>query len=103
MKRILLLASMISLAVASAGNTFSLKFYQPTVVNGKTLKPGEAKIEVQDNKAIVKQGKTTVEAAIKVETGAKKYLYTTVGYKEGDSHQIKDIELAGTTTKLLFE
>jgi outer membrane protein assembly factor BamA len=102
-KRVLLLASVISLAVASAANSFNLNLYQPTVVNGTTLKPGEAKLELKDNKAIVKQGKTSAEATVKVESAEKKYLYTTIGYKEGDSHQIKDITIAGTTTKLIFE
>ena len=102
-KRVLLLVSVVSLAVASAASNFNLNFYQPTVVNGTTLKVGEAKLEVKDNKAIVKQGKTSVEATVKVETANAKYLYTTVGYKDGDGHQIKDITIAGTTTKLVFD
>src|SRR5580698_1413524 len=102
-KRVLLLVSAVSLAVASAASNYSLNFYQPTVVNGTTLKIGEAKLEIHDNKAVVKQGKTSVEATVKVETATSKYLYTTVGYKDGDNHQIKDITIAGTTTKLVFE
>jgi hypothetical protein len=102
-KRLLLLVSVMGLAVASAASNFSLNFYQPTVVNGTTLKIGEAKLEIRDNKAIVKQGKTSVEANIKVETANSKYLYTTIGYKDAENHQIKDITLAGTTTKLVFE
>ena len=102
-KRALLLVSVMGLAIASAANNFSLNFYQPTVVNGTTMKVGEAKLEIRDNKAIVKQGKTSVEANVKVETAGSKYLYTTVGYKDGENHQIKDITLAGTTTKLVFE
>ncbi|HTB13381.1 MAG TPA: hypothetical protein VK752_17490 [Bryobacteraceae bacterium] len=102
-KRALLLVSVMGLAVASAASNFNLNFYQPTVVNGTTLKVGEAKLEIRDNKAIVKQGKTSVEANVKVESSTNKYLYTTIGYKDGDNHQIKDITLAGTTTKLVFE
>jgi hypothetical protein len=102
-KRLLLLVSVMGLAVASAASNFNLNFYQPTVVNSTTLKIGEAKLEIRDNKAIVKQGKTSVEANIKVETANSKYLYTTIGYKDADNHQIKDITLAGTTTKLVFE
>ena len=102
-QRFLLLTATVGLAIAGAASSFSLNFYQPTVVNGTTLKPGEAKLEIKENKAIVKQGKTSVEASVKVETAEKKYLYTTVGYKEGDGHLIKDITLAGTTTKLVFE
>ena len=102
-KRVLVLVSVMGLAVASAASNFSLNFYQPTVVNGTTLKIGEAKLEIRDNKAIVKQGKTSVEANVKVESANSKYLYTTVGYKDGDNHQIKDITIAGTTTKVVFE
>jgi hypothetical protein len=102
-KRFALLVSVIGLAVASAASNFNLSFYQTTVVNGTTLKVGEAKLEIHDNKAVVKQGKTSVEASVKVETAPNKYLYTTIGYKDGDNHQIKDITLAGTTTKLIFE
>jgi len=102
-KRLLLLVSAVSLAVASAASNYNLNFYQPTVVNGTTLKIGEAKLEIRDNKAIVKQGKTTVEASVKVESSTAKYLYTTIGYKDGENHQIKDITIAGTTTKLVFE
>lgn len=102
-KRAFLLVSVMGLAVASAASNFSLNFYQPTVVNGTTLKVGEAKLEIHDNKATVKQGKTSVEANVKVETSNSKYLYTTIGYKDGENHQIKDITLAGTTTKLVFE
>lgn len=102
-KRAALLVSVMGLAIASAASNFNLNFYQPTVVNGTTLRVGEAKLEIRDNKAIVKQGKTSVEANVKVESAASKYLYTTVGYKDGENHQIKDITLAGTTTKLVFE
>jgi hypothetical protein len=102
-KRLLLAVSVVGLAVASAASNFNLNLYQPTVVNGTTLKVGEAKLELRDNKAFVKQGKTVAEASVKVETAKSKYIYTTVGYKEGDNHQIKDIEIAGTTTKLIFE
>jgi len=102
-QRLVLLLSVVSLAVASAANNFHIDFYQPTVVNGTTLKIGEAKLEVKDNKAVVKQGKTTVEASVKVETAKDKFLYTTVGYKDGTDHQIKDICLAGTTMRLVFE
>jgi hypothetical protein len=102
-KRAFLLVSVMGLAIASAASNFNLNFYQPTVVGGTTLKVGEAKLELHDNKATVKQGKTSVEANVKVETSGSKYLYTTIGYKDGDNHQIKDITIAGTTTKLVFE
>jgi hypothetical protein len=40
---------------------------------------------------------------VKVETNKDKYIYTTVGYKDGAKNEIKDICVAGTTTHILFE
>ena len=102
-KRVFLMLTMISLAVASAASGFKVNFYQETVINGTTFKAGEAKLELQDSKAILHQGKITAEAAVKVETNKAKYVLTTVGYKDGADHQIKDICVAGTTTHILFE
>lgn len=102
-KRFVILFAIISLAVASAGNVFRVDLYQPTMVSGTAFKAGEAKLELKDNKAILKQGKITVEIPVKVEENKGKYVYTTVGYKEGATHEIKDICLAGTTTHVLFQ
>jgi hypothetical protein len=102
-KYFLLFLSAISLALAGGANTFRVDLYQPTVINGTTLKPGEAKVEIQDGKVVFHQGKTTAEAPVKVETNKNKYSVTTVGYKDGESHQIKDICVSGTTTHIVFE
>lgn len=101
-KRAMLLLSVFSLAVASAANV-SLTLIQPTVVNGTEFKPGEAKLELKDNKALLKQGKVTAEVPIKIESNQNKYRYTSVGYKEGADHQIKEIFVGGTTKHIIFE
>jgi hypothetical protein len=101
-KRFVLLFSAISLAVvASAANTFRVDLYQPTTINGTTLKAGEAKAEIQEGKIVLRQGKTSVEASIKVENNKDKYSFTSVGYR--DDHKIKDICIGGTTTHIFFE
>ena len=100
-KRTLLMFSAITLAVASAASSIHVDLYQPTVVNGTTFKPGEAKIDLQDGKIVLHQGKTSAEASIKLETNKDKYVYTMVGYK--DDHSIKDICVAGTTTHIWFQ
>lgn len=102
-KRFLPLFAMISLAVASAGNVFRVDLYQPTMVNGTAFKAGQAKLELNNGKAVFKQGKTTVEVPVKVEENKSKYVYTTVGYKDGTTHELKDICVAGTTTHILFQ
>lgn len=102
-KGLVLLLAIVSLAAASAASAFKVSFYQPTVVNGTTFKPGEAKLELEQDKIVLRQGKLSAEAPVKVETNKGKYVYTTVGYKDGSEHQIKDICIAGTTTHILFE
>jgi hypothetical protein len=102
LKTFLLLVSAVSLAVASAASSWSVQLYQPTVVNGTTLKAGDVKIEVKDNKITFKQGKTTIQADVKVETAKDKFVYTTVGYKDSTTHEIRDITLGGTTTRVVF-
>src|SRR5207244_1821914 len=59
-----------------------LELYQPTTVAGTTLKAGDVKLELKDNKAVLKQGKIVVEASVKTETASQKFLYTAVGYKK---------------------
>jgi hypothetical protein len=55
-KRVFLLISAISMAVASAASNVNVNLYQPTTVNGTTFKTGEAKFEVNGNKVVLKQG-----------------------------------------------
>jgi hypothetical protein len=102
-KRTLAVLSLITVAVASAASSFRVDLYQTTVINGTTFKAGEAKLELKENKISLKQGKTSAEANVKVEAAKDKFLYTTIGYKDGGNHEIKDISIAGTTTRIIFE
>jgi hypothetical protein len=102
LKNAFLLVSIATLA-AAANNNFRVDLYQPTVVNGAAFKPGEAKIELRDNKIVIKQGKTSAEVDVKVEANKNKYQYTTVGSREENKQQIKDITVGGTNTHIVFE
>lgn len=102
-KRSLLFLSVFSLAVASAASV-NLNLYQPTTVNGTEFKAGEAKLELlKDGKAVLKQGKLSAEVPVKVEANKDKYNYTSVTYKDGSDHQIKDIKVGGSTKHIIFE
>jgi hypothetical protein len=102
-KRLFLLISAVSLAVASPSDTVNVNLYQPTTVNGTTFKTGEAKIELKDNKVTLKQGKVTAEAVVKVEANKAKYSFTSIVYKEGSDHNIKEIYVGGSTTRIVFD
>lgn len=90
------------LLVASAA-TYNVTLFQPSVVAGKELKPGDYKLELEDGKAIIQKGKDRVEATVKVEQGDSKFSSTSVRYAEENGKlKIQEIRLGGTTTRLVF-
>ncbi len=94
----------LALAIASAASSYRVTFFEPTVIGGSELKPGDYKIEVNGDKATIRAGKNnTVEAPVKVETANEKFSNTTVRYAKADGkNRIEEIRLGGTTTKLVF-
>jgi hypothetical protein len=103
MKRFVFVFLVLALAVASA-KTYTVTLFQPAVVGGTELQPGEYKLDVQDTKVIVlKNGKQTAESSVKVETSESKYSTTSVRYTNGDGkYRVQEIRLGGTKTKLVF-
>ena len=89
-----------ALAVASAATSYTVTFFEPVVVNGTTLKPGEYKVEVNDNKAILKKGKAVAESPVKVESNEAKYPSNSIRLA---GTQLEEIHVGGTRTKLVFE
>jgi hypothetical protein len=103
-KKILLSIATLALAVASAASTYRITLYQPSIINGTELKPGEYKLTLTDRKAVITSGKTSVEADVKAETAENKFSSTTVRYRNGDGkYRVEEIRLGGTNTKLVFE
>lgn len=108
-QRFLVVFAILALVMASAGtvpapgSTFRVNISQPSVVKGADLKAGEYKISLGAEKATFSLGKTTVEAAVKVETAPEKFRATAVRYiTENGKNIISEIRIGGTTTRLLF-
>jgi hypothetical protein len=103
MKRVMFGFAVMALAVASAADTYRVTLFQPSVVGGKELKPGEYKVTVKDNKATIGQGKNAVEAPVKVEATDSKFGTTSVRYETADGkYKVQEIRLGNTKTKLVF-
>jgi hypothetical protein len=100
LRKFLFSFAVVTLAVASA-ETYKVSLYQSTKLGDSELKPGEYKVEVVDQKAIFRNGKLHGEAPVKVETGDTKYRTTSVRIN-GDDSQLREIDLGGTKTKLVF-
>ncbi|MCS7042178.1 MAG: hypothetical protein NZR01_05250 [Bryobacteraceae bacterium] len=97
-------AIFLTLAVLTASAaTYNVTLFQPSLVAGKELKPGDYKLILEDGKAIIQKGKERVEATVKIEQGDSKFGSTSVRYAEENGKlKIQEIRLGGTTTKLVF-
>jgi hypothetical protein len=92
----------VSLMVASAA-TYNVTLFQPSVVSGTELKPGDYKLTVEDGKAMIVKGKEKVEAAVKLENGDTKNSSTSVRYiNENGKMKVQEIRLGGTNTRVVF-
>ena len=93
----------LTLALASAANRYTVQITEPSVINGQAIKPGEYKLELKDNHAILKSGKTTIDTQAQVENQDRKFAETSIKYTPtGSTAQIDEIRLGGTSTKLVF-
>ena len=102
--KILLSFATLALAAASAASSYRINLFQPSIVAGKELQPGEYKVTLKDNKAVITRGRESVEATVKTETADSKFNSTTVRYQNGDGkYRVQEIRLGGTSTRLVFE
>ena len=93
------------LAVATASaRSYTVSLFQPSLVGTTELKPGEYKLEVNDQKAVIRQGKVQAESPVKIEEGETKFDTTAVRYVNGADGKvhIQEIRIGGTKTKIVF-
>jgi hypothetical protein len=103
MSKLMLSFGTLALAVASAASSYRFSIFEPSFVAGQELKPGDYKVEVSGDKALIKAGKQTVEAAVKVEDGTERFSETSVRYANTNGKMtVQEIRLGGTHTKLVF-
>jgi hypothetical protein len=83
--------------------TYHVTLLKPSIVAGKELKPGDYRVDVNEDKAVISHGKESVEAKVKTETAEKKYSSTTVRYEiQGDKYKVQEIGIGGTHKKLVI-
>ena len=91
------------LAVAGA-RSYTVSVSRPNMIGATELQPGDYKIEVGGDKAVIRQGKLQTESPVKVEEGDTKFTNNVVRYvtsADGRAH-IQEIRIGGTRTKLVF-
>ena len=87
-------------AMTASAATYHVSFHQDSTVNGQQLKAGDYKVEVNNNTAVLKKGKQTVEVPVHEETATSKFAGTQVQYV--DNNKLQEIRIGGTNTKLVF-
>lgn len=104
MKKFVFSLATFALAAVSAAESHRITLYSPAVVNGHELKAGDYRLEIEGSKAVLKKGKESVEASVRLESGEQKYSSTAVRYATSDGkNKINEIRLGGTKTRVLFE
>jgi hypothetical protein len=103
LKRLALAFAIFGLAAASAA-TYRVTLSQPSKVEGKQLKAGEYRLNVENSKLTIVKGKESVEVPVKVQTGDTKFESTSVRYSgTGDQVAIREIRIGGTKTTLVLD
>jgi hypothetical protein len=100
MKRLLVCFSTAAVVTAFAASSYRVTLLNQGTLSGKTLKPGDYKLELTDSSVVLKNNKDSTEAPAKVETSEKKFSTTTVRYD--DQHQIQAICIGGTNKKVVI-
>ena len=84
----------------AASNTYHVQLYQDSVVDGKSIKAGDYKIQMQNNTAVLKEGKQTIEVPARAEQAANKFASTEVEYT--NNNKLQEIHVGGSKTKIVF-
>ncbi len=89
-------------AFAASSNVLKVNIFQDSTVDGKTLKAGDYRISMENGNAVIKQGKQSIEVPAREETETNKFSRTELIY-QGDGKSLKEVDVAGTHTKIIFE
>ncbi|MBI3207831.1 MAG: hypothetical protein HYZ37_02895 [Candidatus Solibacter usitatus] len=104
MKRIILSLAVFALATSLGAADLKVNLETNAVVAGKDLKAGNYKLELDGDKALLKNGKASAEADVRVEEARAKYAKTTTCCLSTDGKlHLKEIRVGGTNTRILFK
>ncbi len=103
MTRIAAVVLMTALAAFASPKSYTVNLLAPATFGGVELQPGEYKVEVNDQTAVIRKGKVRGESPVKVETGDSKYDNTSIRMDNASGKPaIQEIRVGGTKTKLVF-
>ena len=91
-------------AIAAAA-TYKVTIPVAVVLDGHELEPGDYRVVVDNDTAVIQKGKQKVETKVRTETVDQKYDSTSISYlkADGNRYNMGEIRLGGTKTKLVFD
>ena len=102
-RKVLLTFAILAVSAVASAKSYTVTLFQPSIVGGAELQPGDYKLDLNESKVVIRSGKKSAEADVKVETADQKFSSTSVRYQNGDGkYRIQEIRLGGTKTKLVF-
>lgn len=103
-RNLIALFVLFAVAVAWAAAGYNVTLSKPAVVGGAEIKAGNYKLELNGDKAVLKNGKTTIEADVTVEAAPNKFDSTSACcLGEDGKYRLQEIRVGGTTTKVTFK
>ena len=91
-------------AIAAAA-TYKVSIPVAVVLDGHELQPGDYRVEVDNDIAVLQKGKQRVSTKVHTETADQKFAATTVRYvkTDGEHYNMSQLSIRGTRTKLIFD
>ncbi len=103
MKKLMLICAALTMTLANA-STHKIVFYENATLDGKEIRAGQYKAEIDGGKLVLKQGKKSFEANVNVENAASKFSKTAVRYLSSEGKfQIQEIRMGGTNMRLAIQ
>ena len=88
-----------AVAAMAATGTYKVNLMQNSTLDGQQLKAGTYKVDVVNDMATLKHGKTTVQAPAREETAQNKFQNTQMVYT---NNNLQEIDIGGSHTKIVF-
>jgi hypothetical protein len=104
MTKTLLTWMTVAVAVASAASkTYSVSIASPAWLGSNELKPGDYKLEIEGDHAVLRNGKAVLNVPAKIEASSQKHIATAVTIdNQGSKPVLREIEVGGTPTTVVF-
>lgn len=101
MKKTLLSLLLGGVMVASAAvASFRVSVLRDSMLDGKQIKAGDYKVEVENNMATLKRGKEVIQVPAREETAPSKFEVTELQYS--NDNDLQEICIGGTNTRIVF-